>query len=234
MYEIAYGDRLTHLSTKGWIDGRRDWAVTTRWIRKEHAVPSIYLTIQMLRALWKVGRVRYGISEDSGTLELPSPDFTPDKLREIEGSSTRELSMSVFAEFKNPPSPTNAEPTTTEDVGEAAPEMSRTATLWKQTRASRILDRISSGLRWLGQWLLRFVLRTIRAFLAGVGAFALLVLSLARSVGIEHVNTEALLGMLVTGGVVGVVVQRSFKKFTLLRKMGESLTLRAAAIAGTE
>ena len=30
MVEIAYGDRLAHLSTKGWIDGKRDWAVTTR------------------------------------------------------------------------------------------------------------------------------------------------------------------------------------------------------------
>ena len=51
MVEIAYGDRLAHLSTNRWINGRRDWAVTTRWIRKEQAVPSIYLTIQMLRAL---------------------------------------------------------------------------------------------------------------------------------------------------------------------------------------
>ena len=234
MYEIAYGDRLAHLSTKGWIDGRRDWAVTTRWIRKEHAVPSIYLTIQMLRALWKVGRVRYGISEDSGTLELPSPDFTPDKLREMEDSSTRELSMSAFAEFKNPPSPTNAEPTTTEDVGEPAPEMSRTATLWKQTRVSKILDRISSGLHWLGQWLLRFVLRTIRAFLAGVGAFALLLLGLGRSVGIEQVDIEGLLGLLLTGGIVGVILQRSFKRFALLRKAGDLLTLRVAAIAANE
>lgn len=234
MVEIAYGDRLAHLSTKGWSDGRRDWAVTTRWIRKEHAVPSIYVTIQMLRALWKVARVRYGISEDSGSLELPSPDFTPEKLGEMEGSSTRELSVSAFREFKKLPSPTNAELTTTEDADEAAPGMSRIATLWKQTRASRILDRVSRGLQWLGRWLLRFVLRTIRAFLAGVGAFALVVLGLARSVGIEQVNAEALLALLVTGGVVGVVLQRSFKKFALLRRAGELLTLRVAAIAATE
>lgn len=114
MIEIAYGDRLAHLSTEDWSHGRRDWAVTTRWIRKEQAVPSIYLTIQMLRALWKVARVRYGISEDSGPLNLPSPDFTPDQLQEIEGSSTRELSRTAFTESKNPRSPTNAEPPTTE------------------------------------------------------------------------------------------------------------------------
>ena len=35
------------------------------------------------------------------------------------------------------------------------------------TRAT--IPRVSNGLHWLGQWLLRFVLRTIRAFLAGVG-----------------------------------------------------------------
>ena len=118
MIEIAYGDRLAHLSTKGWRHGKRDWAVTTRWIRKEQAVPSIYLTIQILRALWKVARVRYGISADSGPLELPSPDFTPEKLQETEGSTTRELSMSAFTEFKNPPSPTNAEPPAKEDTGD--------------------------------------------------------------------------------------------------------------------
>ena len=118
MIEIAYGDRLAHLSAKDWSHGRRDWAVTTRWIRKEQAVLSIYFTIQMLRALWKVARVRYGISEDSGPLELPSPDFTPEKLWEIEGSSTRELSMNAFTEFRNPPSPTNAEPPATEHTGD--------------------------------------------------------------------------------------------------------------------
>ena len=112
--------------------------------------------------------------------------------------------------------------------------MSRILVNWQRTKASRILDRISSGLRWLGQWLLRFVLRTIRAFLAGVGAFALLLLGLARSVGIEQVNAEGLLGLLMTGGLVGVVLQRSFKRFALLRRAGELLTLRVAAIAATE
>ena len=230
MYEIAYGDRLAHLSTKGWIDGRRDWAVTTRWIRKEQAVPSIYITIQMLRALWSVARVRYGLSENSGPVKLPSSDFTPEKLREMEGTPTRELSVSAFAEFKNPPSPSNAGPPPTGDTGEAAVGMSRTVTFWKRTTVSRTLDRISSGLRWLGRWFLRFVLRTIRAFLAGVGAFALLLLGLARSVGIEQVNAEGLLGLLVTGGLVGVILQRSFKRFALLRRAGELLTLRVAVL----
>ena len=112
--------------------------------------------------------------------------------------------------------------------------MSRILVNWQRTKASRTLDRISSGLRWLGRWLLRFVLRTIRAFLAGVGAFALLVLGLGRAVGIEHVEIEALLGLLMTGGLVGVVLQRSFKRFALLRRAGELLTLRVAVLAATE
>lgn len=112
--------------------------------------------------------------------------------------------------------------------------MTQTTGERERTKASEIIDRISGGLRWLGQWLLRFVLRTIRAFLAGVGAFALLSLITVRSVGIEHVYVDGFLGLLVTGGVVGVVLQRSFKKFALLRRAGELLTLRVAVLAGTE
>ena len=104
----------------------------------------------------------------------------------------------------------------------------------ERTKASEIIDRVSSGLHWLGQWLVRFVLRTIRAFLAGVGAFALLLLGLGRAVGIEQINTDALLGLLVTGRVVGVILQRTFKKFALLRRAGELLTPRVAVLAGTE
>ena len=126
------------------------------------------------------------------------------------------------------------EPRRTGDTGEAAQGMSRILVNWQRTKASRTLDRISSGLHWLGRWLLRFVLRTIRAFLAGVGAFALLVLGLARSVGIEQVGAEALLGVLLTGGVIGVMLQRSFKRFALLRRAGELLTLRVAVLAATE
>lgn len=79
-----------------------------------------------------------------------------------------------------------------------------------------------------------FVLRTIRAFLAGAGAFGLLVLGLGLSVGIEQVRIEGLLGLLLAGGIVGVILQRSFKRFALLRKVGDLLTLRVAAIAATE
>lgn len=152
----------------------------------------------------------------------------------MECSPTSELSMSVFAEFRNPPSAKDVEPASAGVEDGASRGSSRLTDYWKRTKVSKVIDRISSGLHWLGRWLLRFVLRTIRAFLAGVGAFALLVLGLARSVGIEQVDTEGLLGLLVTGGVVGVVLQRSFKKFALLRRVGESLTLKAAAVAGTE
>ena len=234
MIEIAYGDRLAHLSTKGWIDDRRDWAVTTRWIRKEQAVPSTYITIQMLRSLWGVARIRYGLSENSVPVELPSSGFTPEKLQEMEGTPTSELSVSAFREFKNPPSPSTAEPPTTGDTGKTAVEMNGIVTVGKRTKVSRVIDHISRSLRWLGRWLLRFVLRTIRAFLAGAGAFGLLVLGLGLSVGIEQVRIEGLLGLLLTGGIVGVILQRSFKRFALLRKVGDLLTLRVAAIAATE
>lgn len=104
MVEIAYGDRLAHLSATRWQHGQRVWSVTTRWIRKEQAVAVIHVTILLIRALWKVARVAYGLSEAGGPLELPSPDFTPEKLREIKGSPTSELSEQVFMEYKQPPS----------------------------------------------------------------------------------------------------------------------------------
>lgn len=234
MVEIAYGDRLAHLSTTGWKDGRRDWAVTTRWIRKEHAVPSIYIAIQMLEALWSVARVRYGISGDSGPLELVRPDFTPEKLREMECSSTTELSMPAFVEFRNPPRHTNIEPATAGDAGDATQGNNRIIGCWKRMKASQIVDRMSNGLRWLGRWVLRFVLRTIRAFLAGVGGFAIVILGLGRPAGLEQVDTGVLLGLLMAGGFVGVALQRSFKRFALLRRLGELVTLKVAVTAGTE
>ena len=56
----------------------------------------------MIRALWRVARVRYGLCEDNQPLELPSPDFTPERLRAMERSPTREMTMPVFTEFKKP------------------------------------------------------------------------------------------------------------------------------------
>lgn len=103
LHQLGRGDSLTHLSTQGWKNDRREWSLTTRWISREQAVASIYIVIQMIRALWRVARVRYGLCEESQPLELPSPDFTPEKLRAMECSPTREMTMPVFTEFKHAP-----------------------------------------------------------------------------------------------------------------------------------
>ena len=103
LHQLGYGDSLMHLSTPGWKNDKREWSLTTRWISKEQAVASIYIVIQMIRALWQVARVRYGFSEATGSLKLPSPNFTPERLRAMERSPTREMTMPVFTEFKHAP-----------------------------------------------------------------------------------------------------------------------------------
>lgn len=86
------------------------------------------------------------------------------------------------------------------------------ALLWVSEKTERAVVRVC-------QWLLRVVLRGIRAFLAGAGAFAFLALLGALSIGVDSVGTKAMLYFIAIGGGVGVVIQRTFKKFAFLRKL---------------
>ena len=90
-------------------------------------------------------------------------------------------------------------------------------------RLSRIAHRV-----W--RWLLVFVLRTSRAFLAGTGAFTLLVLGSLRSAGIERVNISGVLLLLLIGGFVGLVIQRYYKRIALVRRISEFLAVKVEAI----
>ena len=106
VHELGSGDSLMHLSTPGWKNNKREWSLTTRWISKEQSLPSIHIAIQMIGALWQAARVRYGLSEATGPLELPSPGLSPEKLREMVCSPATDLSEPVFTEFKHAPSDT--------------------------------------------------------------------------------------------------------------------------------
>ena len=104
VHELGRGDSLMHLSTPGWRNNQREWSLTTRWISKEQSLPSIHIAIQMIRALWQVARVRYGLSEATGPLELPSPNLSPERLWEMAHSPAIDFSEPAFVEFKQPPS----------------------------------------------------------------------------------------------------------------------------------
>ncbi len=92
-------------------------------------------------------------------------------------------------------------------------------------RLSHFADR-------LWRWLLRFVLRTSRAFLAGAGALNLLVLVAIKSAGIEWAtfSISEMLLLSLAGGVIGVAIQRYYKRFALLGRISEALAVRVEAI----
>ena len=84
----------------------------------------------------------------------------------------------------------------------------------------------------LWQWLLRYLFRTSRAFLAGVGAFTLLVFGLLRSAGIEQATIviSGVLLLSLAGGVIGVAIQRYYKRFALFRRVSEALAPNVDAV----
>ena len=96
-------------------------------------------------------------------------------------------------------------------------------------RLSAYIDR---ALMRLGQWLSRVVLRAVRAFLAGAGAFSLMALIVAFSAGFDSLGTRAMLSFVITGGVLGVAIQRFFKKFAWLRKIAQPIGVEAISDLG--
>ena len=102
LVDIGYGDSLEHLSYR-WEDKQRVWSVTTRWIRLEQAVGSIFIVGEMLKSLWSVARCRYGLSETYGTFRLPGSAFSIENLREMDTGSAKEMSRPVFVERRVTP-----------------------------------------------------------------------------------------------------------------------------------
>lgn len=98
---------------------------------------------------------------------------------------------------------------------------------WRKSyqRLSYFADR-------LWRWLLRFVLRTSRAFLAGAGALNLLVFGTVRSAGVEWatISISEVLLLSLAGGVIGVVIQRYYERFALLGRLSESLACNVEAV----
>ena len=100
---LGSGDSLTHLSTQGWEGDTREWSLTTRWIREEQAIGMIAVAVQMIKALWTVARVRYGMSEGEKLPGLPPPSMTPKSLMDAPHSPGIKLHMARFTERRNPP-----------------------------------------------------------------------------------------------------------------------------------
>ena len=96
LVDIGYGDSLEHLSYVLGENNERVWSVTTRWIRLERAVGSIYIIGEMLKSLWSVARRRYGLSETYGTFRPSGSAFSIEDLREMDTGSAIEMSRPVF------------------------------------------------------------------------------------------------------------------------------------------
>ena len=100
----------------------------------------------------------------------------------------------------------------------------------RQIDWSRLDQHLSRFAHRLWQWLLRFVFRASRAFLAGAGALTLLVLGSLRLAGIERVSISGVLYLLLVGGGIGVAIQRFYKRIALLRRISEALRAKIEAI----
>ena len=104
MEDIGYGDSLTHLSYEEGEDNEWVPSVTTRWIRLEQAVATIFIVVDMLNSLWSVARCRYGLSETYKTFRLSGSAFSIENLREMETGSAIEMSRPIFPERRSHPS----------------------------------------------------------------------------------------------------------------------------------
>ena len=101
LIHLGYGDSLIHLSHGQWEGGRRDWFLTTRWIRIEQAIATIHIIYQMLLPLWSVARARYGIANKYHRSMLSSSQYSVDQFHEIESCPLQETSISAFCEIKS-------------------------------------------------------------------------------------------------------------------------------------
>ena len=96
----------------------------------------------------------------------------------------------------------------------------------------RLYQRLSHFADRLGRWLVRYVLRTFRAFLAGAGALILLIFGTIRSAGVEWatISVSEILLLSLAGGVIGVVIQRYYNRFALIGRFSEALAVKVEAM----
>lgn len=96
---------------------------------------------------------------------------------------------------------------------------------WK--KIGQCVERIA---RRVGEWILRFVGRKIRAFLAGAGAVTLLAMILLESVSFLPVNIAGVRNTLLIGGVIGICAQSFYKKITFPFRLANLLSAKDSTI----
>ena len=96
---LGEGDSLAHLTFKDGEANRRNWSLTTRWIRPREALEVITVAHHMLDALWSIARCRYGVGRSFKKFALPPEVFSPSSLGATETSGAlTETSMTYFWE----------------------------------------------------------------------------------------------------------------------------------------
>lgn len=95
---LGYGDSLTHLTYDKWRDNKRVWSHTVRWIRIKQAIATIANSQLMIKSLWSVARVCYGIETTGTVYYLPPSVFSIDDLYSMDESTVRELKLKAFVE----------------------------------------------------------------------------------------------------------------------------------------
>lgn len=72
---VASGPAVTYPESGGWLDDRREWSLTTRWIDLSESIGLAHVAIQMIDSIWNLGKLRR-----LGTVPTRAP-FLPIHLR---------------------------------------------------------------------------------------------------------------------------------------------------------
>jgi hypothetical protein len=95
-HPMADGASIELLAASPWVDGKRVWSATTRWIDISECLALVEVASHMISSLWQIARVRY-VGADAG-----DPLFFPAELRQTDlrekTAGFREFSIRLLEE----------------------------------------------------------------------------------------------------------------------------------------
>lgn len=95
---LGEGTSVEILEAGPWVENRREWKVTTKWIDVQECLGLVEVSCLMISSLWQVARFRYLDAEDEGQIFFPA-GLKPFDLRG-KTSGLHTFSMSLLEEHR--------------------------------------------------------------------------------------------------------------------------------------